>query len=61
MRVIARTMAVNVASRRVMEKAGMRLWKTVYRPWPDPIEGTEHGDVEYAIDRDDWARLMSVS
>jgi len=55
-RVTAGTMAVNERSRRVMDKAGLRLARTVYRPWPDPIEGTEHGDVEYAIDRDEWRR-----
>ena len=23
---------------------------------PDPIPGTEHGEVEYALDKADWAR-----
>ena len=53
-RVIARAMAVNTDSWRVMEKAGLRRVKIVYKPWPDPLEGTEHGDVEYAIDREEW-------
>jgi RimJ/RimL family protein N-acetyltransferase len=53
-RVTAWTMTVNTRSRRVMEKAGLRLVKTEYRPWPDAFEGTEQGDVEYAIDREDW-------
>jgi hypothetical protein len=22
--------------------------------WPDYIEGAEHGDVEYALDRKEW-------
>ncbi len=48
-RVVATTMAVNVASRRVMEKAGMTLARTFYLSWPDPIDGAEHGDVEYAV------------
>ena len=44
-------MAVNIASRRVMEKAGMRLVRSFHQDWPFPMEGAEFGDVEYAIDR----------
>jgi len=50
-RVVAETMAVNIASRRVMEKAGMRLVRSFHQDWPFPMEGAEFGDVEYAIDR----------
>jgi RimJ/RimL family protein N-acetyltransferase len=53
-RVVASTMAVNVASRRVMEKAGLRLVRIYYEPWPYPIEGSEEGDVEYAVTREEW-------
>ncbi len=53
-RVVAETMAVHVASRRVMEKAGLRYVRTLHQPWPHRIEGEEHGDVEYALDRDEW-------
>ena len=53
-RVVASTMVVNVASRRVLEKAGMRLVRTFHQPWPYPIEGDEHGDVEYALLRSEW-------
>jgi RimJ/RimL family protein N-acetyltransferase len=53
-RVFAETMAVNVASRRVMEKAGLRLVRTFQQPWPDHIDGAEHGDVEYALRKADW-------
>ena len=53
-RVYAETMAVNMASRRVMEKAGLRLVRTFHQPWPHPIEGDEHGDVEYALTRKEW-------
>jgi RimJ/RimL family protein N-acetyltransferase len=53
-RVFAETMAVNVASRRVMEKAGLRLVRTFHQPWPDHIDGEEHGDVEYALRKADW-------
>ncbi len=55
-RVVASTMVVNDGSRRVMEKAGLRLVRTFHQPWPDRIEGEEHGDVEYALDRADWER-----
>lgn len=54
-RVVASTMAVNVASRRVMEKVGMRLVRTFHADWPVRIPGDEHGDVEYAITREKWA------
>lgn len=54
-RVVAQTMTVHIASRRVMEKAGLRLIRTFHQPWPDPIPGDEHGDVEYALTREEWA------
>jgi RimJ/RimL family protein N-acetyltransferase len=53
-RVYAETMAVNLASRRVMEKAGLRLVRSFHQQWPDHIDGDEHGDVEYALRRDEW-------
>lgn len=53
-RVVASTMAVNTGSRRVMEKAGLRFVRTFHLEFDDPIEGTEHGEVEYALTRDDW-------
>jgi len=53
-RVVAWTMVVNTASRRVMEKAGMRLIRTFHQVWPDRIPGDEQGDVEYAITREEW-------
>jgi RimJ/RimL family protein N-acetyltransferase len=53
-RVVANTMVVNVASRRVMEKLGMRLARTYFLDWPEYIEGAEHGDVEYVLLKADW-------
>ncbi|MEV8144693.1 GNAT family N-acetyltransferase [Specibacter sp. NPDC078709] len=53
-RVVASTMAVNTASRRVLENSGMRLVRTFVADWPVSIPGDEHGDVEYAITRDEW-------
>ena len=48
-RVWAETMAVNAASRRVMERCGMTHVRTFHLEWDDPIPGTEHGEVEYEI------------
>ena len=56
-RVYAGTMVVNVASRRVMEKAGLRFIRTFHQEWPYRIEGDEKGDVEYALLRAEWEAL----
>ena len=53
-RVVASAMAVNTASRRVMEKSGMRLVRAFVADWPVSIPGDEDGDVEYAITRSEW-------
>jgi RimJ/RimL family protein N-acetyltransferase len=53
-RVVATTMAVNIASRRVLEKAGLRLVRTFHVAFDDPLPGTEHGEVEYALTADEW-------
>lgn len=53
-RIWGQTMAVNARSRRVMEKAGLRYVRTFHLQWDDPIPGVEHGEVEYALTRDDW-------
>lgn len=53
-RVVASTMAVNVASRRVMKKSGMRFVRAFVADWPVSIPGDEHGDVEYAISHSEW-------
>lgn len=53
-RVYAETMAVNTGSRRVMEKSGLRYVRTFHPHFDDPIEGTEHGEVEYELRRADW-------
>src|SRR5215204_5332586 len=53
-RVVAETMAINAASRRVMEKAGLRYVRTFHQQWPERIEGDEHGDVEYALTKANW-------
>ena len=52
-RIFAETMAVNTQSRRVMEKAGLRYEYTYLPPFA-PIEGSEHGEVRYVIDYEQW-------
>jgi len=59
-RVFAETMAVNAASRRVMEKAGLKLVRSFHQPWPDQIDGAEHGDVEYALGKAEWERQRTL-
>ncbi|MFI1015954.1 GNAT family N-acetyltransferase [Streptomyces sp. NPDC020965] len=54
--VTANTMTVNVRSRRVMEKAGLRYVRTYFEEWPDRIDGSELGEVEYTLTRSDWQR-----
>lgn len=59
-RIFGHTMTVNTASRRVMEKCGMTLVRTIPYEGSDPIEGAEHGEVEYAVTRPEWeARTAS--
>jgi RimJ/RimL family protein N-acetyltransferase len=53
-RIVATTMAVHAASRRVMEKAGLTHVRTVRPRWRDPLPGSELGEVEYEITRDEW-------
>ena len=53
-RVFAHTMTVNTASRRVMEKCGLTLVRTTPYEGADVIEGTEHGEVEYALTKLEW-------
>jgi RimJ/RimL family protein N-acetyltransferase len=56
-RVFAHTMAVNTASRRVLEKCGLVLVRTSPYDGPDVIEGSEHGEVEYALTKAEWEAL----
>ncbi|KUL43836.1 GNAT family acetyltransferase [Streptomyces sp. NRRL F-4489] len=52
--VTANTMAVNVRSRRVMEKSGLSFVRNTTRDWPEAIEGSEHGEVAYELTRSEW-------
>ena len=53
-RVFAQTMAVNVRSRSVMERIGLRYERTFHLAFDDPLPGTELGEVEYELTRDEW-------
>jgi RimJ/RimL family protein N-acetyltransferase len=48
------TMAVDHPSRRVLEKTGLTHVRTIYPDWRDPLPGSELGEVEYEITRDEW-------
>jgi RimJ/RimL family protein N-acetyltransferase len=62
-RIIAETMAVNEASRATMQSVGLRYVRTFHldvgEEGDEPLPGTEHGEVEYAITRDEW--LLTAS
>ncbi|HEY1862151.1 MAG TPA: GNAT family N-acetyltransferase [Roseiarcus sp.] len=60
-RIVAMTMAVNHASRRVLEKTGLSHMRTVYPDWRDPLPGSEFGEVEYEITRDEWEAKTRLS
>jgi len=53
-RVFAHTMTVNTASRRVMEKCGLSLVRTIPYEGADIFEGAEYGEVEYALTKPEW-------
>jgi RimJ/RimL family protein N-acetyltransferase len=53
-RVWAQTMTVNTRSRRVMERCGLRYVRTFFLEWPEPIEGSDQGDVEYELTKAAW-------
>jgi len=52
-RVVASAFADNIASRRVLEKAGLTLVRTYHHSSPDFGDGDA---VEYALDKADWER-----
>jgi RimJ/RimL family protein N-acetyltransferase len=55
-RVIARTMAVNAGSRATMTSVGMVHVRDFPVDFDEPVPGAEHGEVEYAITREQWLR-----
>lgn len=58
-RVWAETMFVNTPSRRVMERCGLQHIRTFHQTFDDPIPGTEHGEVEYELRRDQYSPAMT--
>jgi RimJ/RimL family protein N-acetyltransferase len=60
-RVFAHTMTVNTASRRVLEKCGLTLVRTTPYEGTDVIEGSEHGEVEYALTKSEWESRRTES
>jgi len=53
-RIFACAMAVNHASRRVLEKIGLNYVRTVHVDWPDRFPGVEDGEVQYELMRAGW-------
>ncbi len=53
-RIFAETMAVNTPSRATMTSVGLRYARTFHLDFHDPLPGIEHGEVEYAITRQEW-------
>ncbi|MEU8274096.1 GNAT family N-acetyltransferase [Microbispora bryophytorum] len=53
-RVFAETMAVNAASRATMASIGMQHIRTFHADWEEPLPGSDLGEVEYAITREQW-------
>lgn len=54
-RIFAETMAVNTASRATMSSIGMQYVRTFQLALDEPAPGSELGEVEYAISREQWA------
>lgn len=53
-RIWAETMAVNVRSRAVLERIGLRHVSTDVRRWDDPLPGAELGEVVYELTADEF-------
>ena len=53
-RIFAETMAVNAASQATMASVGMRHVRTFHQDFDEPLPGSELGEVDYAISREEW-------
>jgi RimJ/RimL family protein N-acetyltransferase len=60
-RVLAETMAVNVGSRAVLDKIGMRHVRTEVREWDEPLPGSELGEVSYELTARQWRAIEGHS
>ena len=58
-RIIAQTIAVNAASRAVMERVGLTYVRAFPTSMTAPVEGLEQGEVEYELTREQWERRTS--
>ncbi|QSB16237.1 GNAT family N-acetyltransferase [Natronosporangium hydrolyticum] len=56
-RIFAETMAVNQASRATMASVGLRHVRTFQLDFDDPLPGSDQGEVEYAITREQWLAI----
>jgi RimJ/RimL family protein N-acetyltransferase len=54
-KIIASTMAANAASRRILEKLGFVLCRTVEVDWAKHVPGGELGEVHYELTQSNWA------
>jgi RimJ/RimL family protein N-acetyltransferase len=59
-RIIAQTIAVNTASRGVMEAVGLTYVRTFPTSMTEPVEGLEQGEVEYELTREQWEQRGAV-
>jgi RimJ/RimL family protein N-acetyltransferase len=53
-KIFACAMTVNLASRRVLEKIGLKYARTVHVDWPDRFPGIEDGEIQYELLRSEW-------
>ena len=53
-RIFAQTMAANQPSRATMASIGMTFVRAFPGDFPEPLPGSEHGEVEYAITFEQW-------
>jgi RimJ/RimL family protein N-acetyltransferase len=53
-RIIAQTLAVNVGSRAVMDRAGLTYVHVFPSSMTASVEGVEEGEVEYELTREQW-------
>ena len=58
-RIWAETMAVNTPSRRVMERVGLKYVRTFHVKFENPLPGTELGEVEYELRRDQYSAAVT--
>ena len=60
-RIWAETMAVNVRSRAVLERLGLRHVSTDVRQWDDPLPGAELGEVVYELTAQEFASRRAAT